>query len=79
MNQVQTRNLEVELHPAGKNEISVVTEHFQSMTDTINNLILQEYQLQLSNKANELRVLQSQINPHFLNNTLHIIGMLSCS
>ncbi|AIQ39390.1 histidine kinase [Paenibacillus sp. FSL R7-0297] len=77
MNQVQTGNLEIDIRPAGKDEIGVVTEHFRSMMDTINNLILREYRLELSNKTNELRALQSQINPHFMNNTLQIIGTLA--
>lgn len=77
MNQVQTGNLEIEIRPAGKDEIGVLTEHFRSMMDTINNLILREYRLELSNKTNELRALQAQINPHFLNNTLQIIGTLA--
>lgn len=77
MNQVRTGNLEVEISPAGNDEIGVLTEHFRSMMDTINNLILREYRLELSNKTNELRALQSQINPHFLNNTLQIIGTLA--
>ncbi|WP_042197746.1 cache domain-containing sensor histidine kinase [Paenibacillus camerounensis] len=77
MNQVRTGNLEVDIRPAGNDEIGVLTEHFRSMMDTINNLILREYRLELSNKTNELRALQSQINPHFLNNTLQIIGTLA--
>ncbi|WNS41371.1 histidine kinase [Paenibacillus sp. MMS20-IR301] len=77
MSQVQTGNLEIDIRPAGKDEIGVVTEHFRSMMDTINNLILREYRLELTNKTNELRALQSQINPHFLNNTLQIIGTLA--
>lgn len=77
MNQVQTGNLEIDIRPAGKDEIGVLTEHFRSMMDTINNLILREYKLELSSKTNELRALQSQINPHFLNNTLQIIGTLA--
>lgn len=77
MNQVQTGNLEIDIRPAGKDEIGLVTERFRSMMDTINNLILREYRLELSNKTNELRALQAQINPHFLNNTLQIIGTLA--
>ncbi|MEK4062632.1 MULTISPECIES: cache domain-containing sensor histidine kinase [Paenibacillus] len=77
MTQVQTGNLEIDIRPTGKDEIGVVTEHFRNMMDTINNLILREYRLELSNKTNELRALQAQINPHFLNNTLQIIGTLA--
>lgn len=77
MNQVQSGNLEVEIRQVGKDEIGVLTRHFRSMMDTINNLILREYRLELSSKTNELRALQAQINPHFLNNTLQIIGTLA--
>ncbi|WP_249896824.1 sensor histidine kinase [Paenibacillus sp. PK3_47] len=77
MNQVQTGNLDIDIRPAGNDEVGVLTEHFRRMMDTINNLILREYRLELSNKTNELRALQSQINPHFLNNTLQIIGTLA--
>ncbi|MBT2290345.1 histidine kinase [Paenibacillus albidus] len=77
MSQVQTGNLDIDIRPSGKDEIGVVTEHFRNMMDTINNLILREYKLELSNKTNELRALQAQVNPHFLNNTLQIIGTLA--
>ena len=77
MNQVQTGKLDIDIRPMGKDEIGVVTERFRSMMDTINNLILREYKLELTNKTNELRALQAQINPHFLNNTLQIIGTLA--
>lgn len=77
MNQVKAGNLDVDIRPAGKDEIGVVTGHFRSMMDTINNLILREYRLELASRTNELRALQAQINPHFLNNTLQIIGTLA--
>lgn len=77
MNQVRTGKLDVEIRPAGKDEIGALTEHFRHTMDTINNLILREYRLELSNKTNELKALQAQINPHFLNNTLQIIGTLA--
>ncbi|WP_410771689.1 sensor histidine kinase [Fontibacillus sp. BL9] len=77
MNQVQTGNLQVDIAPAGNDEIGVLTERFRDMMDTINNLILREYKLELSSKNNQLRALQAQINPHFLNNTLQIIGTLA--
>lgn len=77
MNQVQTGKLDIDIVPGGKDEIGIVTERFRSMMDTINNLILREYKLELANRTNELRALQSQINPHFLNNTLQIIGTLA--
>lgn len=52
MNQVQTGNLNIEIRPAGNDEIGVVTEHFRSMMDTINNLILREYRLEAASRTN---------------------------
>ncbi|WP_018751052.1 cache domain-containing sensor histidine kinase [Paenibacillus sanguinis] len=78
MNEVQqTGNLNVDVLPAGKDEIGLLTKRFRTMLDTINNFILKEYKLELSSKNNQLRALQAQINPHFLNNTLQIIGTLA--
>lgn len=77
MSQIRTGNLQVDIVPAGNDEVGVLTERFREMMDTINNLILREYKLELTNKNNQLRALQAQINPHFLNNTLQIIGTLA--
>ncbi|GIP60027.1 sensor histidine kinase [Paenibacillus sp. FSL W8-0186] len=77
MNQIQSGNLNVDIQPASNDEIGAVMLRFRSMMDTINNLILREYKLELANKTNQLRAMQAQINPHFLNNTLQIIGTLA--
>ncbi|AWB47052.1 hypothetical protein DCC85_18975 [Paenibacillus sp. CAA11] len=77
MTQVQTGNLEIDIRPSGKDEVGFVTERFRSMMDTINNLILREYKLELTSRTHELRALQAQVNPHFLNNALQIIGTLA--
>lgn len=77
MNQVQAGNLNVPIQHSGNDEIGLVVVRFRSMMDTINNLILREYKLELANKTNQLRALQAQINPHFLNNTIQIIGTLA--
>jgi two-component system sensor histidine kinase YesM len=77
MNQVQIGNLNVDIKSTSNDEIGLLTNRFRSMMDHINNLILREYKLALSNKSNQLKALQAQINPHFLNNTLQIIGTLA--
>lgn len=77
MSAVQAGNLQVAVEPEGKDEIGFVVKRFRSMMDTINNLFLREYRLELANKSNQLRALQAQINPHFLNNTIQIIGTLA--
>ncbi|MGF7045651.1 two-component system sensor histidine kinase YesM [Paenibacillus sp. DS2015] len=77
INQVQTGKMDINIKDVSNDEIGLVMTQFGSMMDTINNLILSEYKLELSNKTNQLRALQAQINPHFLNNTLQIIGTLA--
>lgn len=77
MNEVKTGNLNVAVLPAGKDEIGMLTRRFRTMMETINDLILREYKLELSSKTSQLKALQAQINPHFLNNTLQIIGTLA--
>ena len=45
--------------------------------ETINNLVLQEYKLELANKTNQLKALQARVHPHFLYNALQSIGTLA--
>lgn len=77
MNEVQSGNLNVDIVPTSKGEIGLVIKQFGRMMNTINHLIVNEYKLELANKTNQLKALQAQINPHFLNNTLQIIGTLA--
>lgn len=55
-------------------EIGTLFQGFQSMLDHIDELTRQRYQLELSNKTNQLLALQAQLNPHFINNTIQSIG-----
>ncbi|MFD1955895.1 sensor histidine kinase [Paenibacillus thailandensis] len=77
MSEVQAGNLNVDVIPSSKGEIGLVIEQFGRMMRTINHLIVNEYKLELASKTNQLKALQAQINPHFLNNTLQIIGTLA--
>jgi two-component system sensor histidine kinase YesM len=47
------------------------------MVETINDLIERKFRLELENKSTQLKVLQSQINPHFLYNAFQSIGTLA--
>ena len=56
-------------------EIGWLINRFQAMMDSINTLILQRYQLELSNKSSQLLAMQAQLNPHFISNTIQSIGV----
>lgn len=58
-------------------EFGVLARRFGTMVSTIEELINREYKLALANKTNQLKAMQAQINPHFLNNALQSIGTLA--
>ena len=61
-------------HP---DEIGYLAKAFNSMTSQINSLIKDVYQANIDKKESELQVLQAQINPHFLYNSLSAIKRLA--
>ncbi|MFS0837109.1 cache domain-containing sensor histidine kinase [Paenibacillus sp. 1P03SA] len=77
INQIQAGNLTARVDGEGQDEIGILVRRFRTMMETINNLILREYRLDIANKTNQLKALQAQINPHFMNNALQSIGTLA--
>lgn len=61
----------------GHSEIGYVTRIFESMTNRLRYLIETEFETNLRRKNAEYKALLLQINPHFFNNTLEIIGGLA--
>lgn len=57
-----------------RDEIGLLERGYNSMMERIRQLIEDEYQREIEVKNAQLLALQAQINPHFLNNTLHMIG-----
>ncbi|RKP49989.1 sensor histidine kinase [Cohnella endophytica] len=55
-------------------EIGLLQHGYNSMIQRIKELIENGYQREIQVKNAQLKALQAQINPHFLNNTLHLIG-----
>jgi two-component system, sensor histidine kinase YesM len=58
-------------------EIGDLGQGFNLMVSEIERLVSEVYQTSLREKDAELRALQSQMNPHFLYNTLESINMLA--
>lgn len=57
-----------------RDEIGLLESGYNSMMQRIKELIEVEYHQEIELKNAQLLALQAQINPHFLNNTLHLIG-----
>lgn len=61
---------------AQKDEIGLITREFGVALDKIDKLIHENYEKQLLVKDTKYKMLQAQINPHFLYNTLNSINWM---
>jgi two-component system sensor histidine kinase YesM len=77
MNIVKDGNFDVNIYYHGKNEIGQLGETFNIMVVKIKNLISELLIQQKKKKEAELNVLQAQISPHFLYNTLNMIKCMA--
>lgn len=59
-----------------KDEIGLMTQEFKVTLDKIDTLIHENYEKQLLLKDTKYKMLQAQINPHFLYNTLNSINWM---
>ncbi len=73
MQLVQTGNLNTRIHIGTRDELAFIGSRFNSMIDHIDSLIKEVYEKQLREREAELSMLQAQLNPHFLYNTLDMI------
>ncbi len=74
MKEVEKGNFkEIQLTERGDSEIALLYKSFNAMTNEIQNLMEDKSRSQKEKYKLELRALQSQINPHFLYNTLDSI------
>jgi len=60
-----------------QDEIGQLSRGFNRMTEEIDRLVKEVYEIGLKEKEAELAALQSQINPHFIYNTLESINMIA--
>ncbi|MDR4946136.1 cache domain-containing sensor histidine kinase [Neobacillus cucumis] len=75
MQDVKEGNLSVSIPIDSKDEVGVLAQSFDSMLTEIRDLIRKNYSIEIRQKNAELYALQSQINPHFMYNTLQTISM----
>ena len=77
MKKVQAGEGNVQIKDDRGDELGFLNKAFNEMSSEIDHLVNWVYREQLTRKEAELKALQSQINPHFLFNTLEAINWLA--
>ncbi len=75
MEQIEHGEFDISLTANSEDEIGVLSQRFNQMSQELKNYINRYYVVQIKQKEAELTALKSQIYPHFLYNTLEIIRM----
>lgn len=79
MRKTESGILDSSLEVKGSDELDLIADGFNRMSRNLSEYIKQVYLSGLKQKSAELSALQSQINPHFLYNTLETLRMESLS
>lgn len=77
MREIRSGNFDVRIKTRGADEIADLIRSFNSMAERIKDLVAKQFESGKALKNAELRTLQSQINPHFLYNSLDVINVMS--
>lgn len=77
MKQVGEGNFQVQPMPCYTNEIGQLDQHFLQMTQEIKQMLNRVERISYEKAQVEFQVLQQQINPHFLYNTLDFINWMA--
>ena len=76
MNRVTTGDFKVRLHTGKKeDELDMIADNFNGMCERLELYIEKSYLAEIERQNAQMQALQSQINPHFLYNTLEAIRM----
>ncbi|WP_135556096.1 sensor histidine kinase [Paenibacillus cymbidii] len=73
MRSIRAGHLETKVRVATGDELAFLGEGFNAMVDHINELIREDYVKQVREREAELKMLQAQLNPHFLYNIFNEI------
>ncbi len=79
MQKVSRGDFEVMMEVKEKNDFSFLYMQFNRMVSKINSLVNEVYMEKLKQQQVQLKLLQSQINPHFLYNCLNMVYQMSMS
>lgn len=72
----ESADMSIRVHGAFQGEIEILANGFNTLIERLQNLMLQIYQEQRMKRKLEIQLLQAQVNPHFLYNTLETISSL---
>ena len=74
MRQVTLKDYDATGKSGRYDEIGLLEDSFDTMMIRNQELVTQEYQSKIEKRNAQIRALQAQINPHFMYNTLQVIG-----
>ncbi|WP_170061658.1 cache domain-containing sensor histidine kinase [Terribacillus saccharophilus] len=74
---IEGGQMNVQLKTVRNDEIGHLAAHMQEMLNRIDSHIAREYKLELEARESQLRMLKSQVNPHFLFNAFQSIGAVA--
>lgn len=77
MEEISERHLDVQIEDPGKDELHELTENYNDLILRIQGLVKRVEEEESAKRDAEIKMLQAQINPHFLFNTLNTLRYMA--